>query len=100
MQSLWYSFGFAAANALSVSSYGIGTEYELTAHGFSPVAYWYIDRKGRRFLLLVSLVLMVPLLLATGFSSHIPKEPGRSRAVAAFLIIYTAVYSPGAGVSD
>ncbi|KAF2097111.1 hypothetical protein NA57DRAFT_77366 [Rhizodiscina lignyota] len=77
IQNLWQSFGFALANAL-----------------FSPLAYWFIDSKGRRFLLLTSLLLMIPLLLATGLSflssSNVPHE--------IFLILYTAAYSPGAGV--
>ena len=81
MKSLWLSFGFAASNAL-----------------FSPVAYWFIDSKGRRFLLLVSLIAMVPLLIATAFSFKI-QEPTAKQAVAeVFVILYTAAYSPGAGV--
>ncbi|KAL1956679.1 hypothetical protein VTO42DRAFT_6929 [Malbranchea cinnamomea] len=83
--SLWFSFGFAASNAI-----------------FSPVAYWFIDSKGRRFLLLWSLVAMVPLLLATGFSFQIDRahaeSSARSGAVCFFLILYAAAYSPGAGV--
>ncbi|PGH14042.1 hypothetical protein AJ79_03312 [Helicocarpus griseus UAMH5409] len=83
IECLWFSFGFSAANAI-----------------FSPIAYWYIDSRGRRFLLLLSLILIIPLLLATGFSFEI--EPVKSTAqtgcVSFFLILYTAAYSPGAGV--
>jgi len=81
------AFGFAAANAI-----------------FSPLAYWLINPKGRRFLLLISLLAMVPLLIATAFSvkieSNKPAEARRARhgVTALFLILYTAAYSPGAGV--
>ena len=80
-KSLWLSFGFAAANAV-----------------FSPVAYWFIDSKGRRFLLLASLTAMVPLLLATGFAFKIPGPTAKFAVVELFVILYTAAYSPGAGV--
>ena len=81
MQSLWLSFGFAVSNAV-----------------FSPIAYWLIDSKGRRFLLLASLFAMVPLLLATAFSFKIPNQTARFAVAEVFIIIYTAAYSPGAGV--
>lgn len=81
MISLWLSFGFAASNAL-----------------FSPIAYWLIDGKGRRFLLLASLVAMVPLLIATAFSFKIPGSTARFAVAELFVILYTAAYSPGAGV--
>ena len=81
MESLWLSFGFAAANAV-----------------FSPLAYWFIDSKGRRFLLLASIIAMVPLLLATGFSFKIQAYTARIAVVETFVVLYTAAYSPGAGV--
>lgn len=82
IQTLWLSFGFAAANTV-----------------FSPVAYFFIDSKGRRFLLLLSLLLMMPLLIAMGFSLNIyPNYPTRIAVVELFIILYTAAYSPGAGV--
>lgn len=85
IRSLWLSFGFAAANTV-----------------FSPVAYFFIDSKGRRFLLLLSLMLMMPLLIAMGFSlkiyENIPDHPTRVGVVELFIILYTAAYSPGAGV--
>ncbi|CAO2657097.1 Nn.00g059000.m01.CDS01 [Neocucurbitaria sp. VM-36] len=74
--ALWQSFGFAAANAL-----------------FSPVAYWFIDTKGRRWLLLTSLLAMFPLLLAMAFSFLSTSIAMRE----IFLILYTMAYSPGAG---
>ena len=74
----------------------------LTCRRFSPLAYFTIDSKGRRFLLLLSLVLMVPLLIAAGFSLGIntadPNNPIRIGLFETFLILYTAAYSPGAGV--
>ena len=81
MQSLWLSFGFAASNA-----------------AFSPIAYWLIDSKARRFLLLASLFAMVPLLLATAFSFKISDQTARFAVAELFIILYTAAYSPGAGV--
>lgn len=81
MENLWLSFGFAASNAL-----------------FSPVAYWIVDRKGRRSLLLASLTAMVPLLLATAFAFKIHEPTAKKVVVEIFVIIYTAAYSPGAGV--
>lgn len=81
MKSLWLSFGFAASNAV-----------------FSPVAYWLIDSKGRRFLLLASLIAMVPLLLATAFSFKIQGNTAKLAVTELFVILYTAAYSPGAGV--
>ena len=81
MESLWLGFGFAASNAV-----------------FSPIAYWFIDSRGRRFLLLASLAAMVPLLIATAFSFKIHSSTGKSAVVEVFVILYTAAYSPGAGV--
>lgn len=45
---------------------------------------------------------MVPLLIAAGFSLKIdsghPSNPARVGVFEVFLILYTATYSPGAGV--
>ena len=65
---------------------------------FSAIAYFYIDSKGRRFLLMTSLAAMCPLLLASGFSYKIESDSGKIAAVTTFLIIYTLAYSPGGGV--
>jgi len=81
IDSLWLTFGFGAANALS-----------------SPLAYWLIDTKGRRFLLLASLICMIPFLLAMGFAFKIEEEVPKTVAVVILLVAYTACYSPGAGV--
>ncbi|KAL8937673.1 MAG: hypothetical protein Q9216_004307 [Gyalolechia sp. 2 TL-2023] len=73
--SLWLYFGFGIANFFS-----------------SLIAYFYIDSKGRRWLLMLSLAAMFPFLLVTAFSftAHNPPKQG---LVATFL-----AYSPGAGV--
>ncbi|KAH0031911.1 MFS general substrate transporter, partial [Aureobasidium melanogenum] len=76
-RTLWMAFGFAASNAV-----------------FSPLAYFLIDRIGRRALLLTSLFSMLPFLILTG---HFLDDKNTHAAVA-FIIIYTALYSPGAGV--
>ncbi|KAL6719777.1 hypothetical protein ACLMJK_001698 [Lecanora helva] len=80
-KSLWLYFGFGMANFIS-----------------SAVAYFYIDTKGRRFLLMASLAAMVPLLLATGFSFLTDSNAVKVGLVSTFLILYTFAYSPGAGV--
>lgn len=123
MQKLWLSFGFALSNAVYVHTFVfslVNQSVHLTAtiDRFSPLAYFSIDTRGRRFLLLLSLVLMLPLLLAAGFSLEIDSnytnnasttQNTRASASASaaqvgvfefFLILYTAAYSPGAGVRD
>lgn len=65
---------------------------------FSPIAYFFIDRKGRRFLLIVSLAAMIPLLIATGFSFEADSNSAQTGVVATFLMLFTLAYSPGAGV--
>ena len=64
----------------------------------SLVAYRYIDRKGRRWLLMLSLAAMFPFLLATAFSFHAPDPPNdgpqtglQTGLVATFLVLYTIV---------
>ena len=64
----------------------------------SAVAYFYIDTKGRRFLLMTSLASMVPLLLASGFSFMADNNAVKIGLVSTFLVLYTLAYSPGAGV--
>lgn len=82
--SLWLSFAFGLCNAL-----------------FSVLAYWLIDSKGRRFLLVFSLFGMIWTLLATGQSFNIsPDNSARTGVIAFWLILYTFFYSPGAGVSS
>ncbi|KAL8790892.1 MAG: hypothetical protein Q9213_000317 [Squamulea squamosa] len=78
--SLWLFFGFGVANFLS-----------------STIGYFYIDSKGRRWLLMLSLAAMFPFLLATAFS-FTANNPPQQGLVATFLVLYTIAYSPGAGV--
>ncbi|KAG9514313.1 MFS general substrate transporter, partial [Aureobasidium melanogenum] len=75
--TLAMALGFAASNAI-----------------FSPLAYFLIDRIGRRALLLTSLLSMLPFLLLTG---HYLDTDSTGAAIT-LIIIYTALYSPGAGV--
>ena len=65
---------------------------------FSAIAYFYIDSKGRRFLLMLSLAAMFPLLLASGFAFKASSTNVENALVATFLVLYTLAYSPGAGV--
>lgn len=96
IKSLWLGFGFAASNAV-----------------FSPFAFPFIDGKprtaddqgssgcrprGRRFLLLASLITMIPFLIATAFALKIKNDTAHIAVVELFIIVYTAAYSPGAGV--
>ncbi|KAG9242174.1 putative sugar transporter [Calycina marina] len=81
IDSLWLSLGFGIANFI-----------------FSPIAYWFIDSKGRRFLLLASLLGCFPMLLATGFSFNIQDKSAKIGVVATFLMLFTLAYSPGGGV--
>ena len=66
----------------------------------SLVAYFYIDTKGRRWLLMLSLVVMFPFLLATAFSfkatnpSGQELKPAGQGLVATFLVLYTIVSPP------
>jgi len=57
-----------------------------------------VDSKGRRFLLIVSLAAMIPLLIATGFSFKADNSSAQIGVVATFLMLFTLAYSPGAGV--
>lgn len=67
-------------------------------HRFSTIAYFYIDSKGRRFLMVTSLAAMIPLLLAAGLSFLANDNTLKVGLVSTFLILYTLAYSPGAGV--
>ncbi|KAL8810139.1 MAG: hypothetical protein Q9200_002825 [Gallowayella weberi] len=79
--SLWLYFGFGIANFLS-----------------SMIAYRYIDRKGRRWLLMSSLVAIFPFLLATALS-FLATGKQKSSLVAIFLVLYTIAYSPEVGMA-
>lgn len=67
----------------------------------SGLTYFLIDRLGRRTLLLTSLVLMFPLLLGCGYAMDAyHSHTTGSGAVIVIVMIFAAVYSPGAGVSE
>ena len=80
-KSLWLFFGFGMANFVG-----------------SAIAYFYIDTRGRRYLLIASLAAMMPLLLATGLSFLANDNSVKIGLVSTFLVLYTLAYSPGGGV--
>lgn len=69
---LWYSWGFGMANFL-----------------FAFPAYRLIDRKGRRYLLLVTFPLMALTLLAAAFSYNIPPGKAHIGVVYFWFILFT-----------
>lgn len=78
------------------------TRFTATNAIFSAAAFFIIHLlkeriAGRRSLLLWSLIIMFPLLLLTGY--FLDHQKNDSNSVIALVIVYTAVYSPGAGVS-
>lgn len=68
---------------------------------FAFPAYWLIDRRGRRFLLLTTLPLMTISILAAGLSFLIPNPDGHNPAyvivIGLFTYIFVALYSIGLG---
>lgn len=77
---LWYSWGYGITNFL-----------------FAFPAYYLIDRKGRRWLLLVTFPLMALMLLASAFSYKIPPGQAHIGVIYFFFILFTIFYSPGGG---
>lgn len=56
------------------------------------IAYFFIDTKGRRWLLMLSLALMLPFLLGTAFSFKATDgSPRQLGLTATFLVLYTMV---------
>lgn len=56
------------------------------------IAYFFIDTKGRRWLLMLSLALMLPFLIGTAFSFKAAEDSSRQRGLTAtFLVLYTMV---------
>lgn len=56
------------------------------------IAYFFIDTKGRRWLLMLSLALMFPFLLGTAFSFKATDgSPRQLGLTAIFLVLYTMV---------
>ncbi|KAK5743289.1 hypothetical protein LTR17_002766 [Elasticomyces elasticus] len=75
-------------------SWGIGLANFL----FAFPAYYFIDRKGRRWLLLVTIPLMALTILAAGLSFLIPIESSAHVPVIAFFtFLFIAFYSCGMG---
>jgi len=73
--------------------------FGLTNAVFSALTYFIINELGRRTLLLWSLGLMFPFLIATGHFLNVRNNGSPPVApVMALVLIYTAIYSPGAGV--
>ncbi|KXT04856.1 hypothetical protein AC578_3423 [Pseudocercospora eumusae] len=80
-------------NAL-IASFGFG----LVNFVFAWPAIWTIDTFGRRALLLFTFPQMAWTLLAAGFCFLIPGEgSGRLGAIALFIYLFAAFYSPGEG---
>lgn len=75
-------------------SWGIG----LTNALFALPAYFFIDRKGRRWLLLVTIPFMAISMLAAGLSFLIPSSSGaHAPVIGIFTYIFMIFYSPGMG---
>ncbi|KAK0867179.1 hypothetical protein LTS02_004346 [Friedmanniomyces endolithicus] len=75
-------------------SWGIGLANFL----FTFPAYYFIDRKGRRWLLLITIPLMALTSLAAGLSFLIPVANGaRTPVIAIFTFLFMAAYSSGIG---
>ncbi|KAK5735834.1 hypothetical protein LTR17_007846 [Elasticomyces elasticus] len=75
-------------------SWGIGLANFL----FAFPTYYFIDRKGRRWLLLVTIPLMALTILAAGLSFLIPIESSAHVPVIAFFtFLFIAFYSCGMG---
>jgi hypothetical protein len=77
----------------------------------SMATFWFLecrgerrDKFGRRSLLLTSQILMFPFLLLTGHYMEGTWVDGKRQtnlaSVVPLVIIFTLVYSPGAGVSS
>lgn len=66
---------------------------------FGWLAFWKIDRRGRRFLLLSTLPFMFLCLFIAGFCYKINEEhmSTRIKLVSLFVFLFTVFYSPGPG---
>ncbi|TKX25762.1 sugar transporter-like protein 10 [Elsinoe australis] len=90
--TIFVQSGFSQQVALLVS-WGFG----FTMFIFAIPALYTIDRWGRRTLLIATFPNMFWTLLATGLSFYIPEGQGRIAAVATFVFLFCAFYSPGEG---
>ncbi|KAI5365388.1 putative major facilitator, sugar transporter, major facilitator superfamily [Septoria linicola] len=78
-----------------IASFGFG----LVNFVFAWPAIWTIDTFGRRALLLFTFPQMAWTLLAAGLCFLIPESAGQARlgAIALFIYLFAAFYSPGEG---
>ena len=96
---------------MSISSLGVGrlqdvaltttyTSFGATNAVTSASAFFIINKLGRRSLLLLSLVSMFPFLLLAGhfLDQGSTESEHQEWVIAVLVMIYTALYSPGAGV--
>ncbi|GAB7324890.1 hypothetical protein MBLNU13_g08712t1 [Cladosporium sp. NU13] len=76
-------------------SWGIG----LTNVAFAFPAYFLIDTRGRKWLLMVTLPVLASLLAVTAGGFSIPEDQSHMRKplIAVFTYVFTAVYSLGVG---
>ncbi|KAK4560641.1 hypothetical protein LTR86_005219 [Recurvomyces mirabilis] len=81
LQPLWLSWGIGLSNFL-----------------FAFPAYYFIDRRGRRWLLLVTIPLMAITMLAAGLSFLIPAtEAAHTPIIAFWTFLFMVFYSVGMG---
>ncbi|KAK5080924.1 hypothetical protein LTR05_008240 [Lithohypha guttulata] len=64
---------------------------------FTFPAYWFIDSKGRRFLLLTTYPFMALTMLAAALSWRHPDEAVRAGLVITFIFLFVMAYSIGQG---
>ncbi|KAL3482058.1 general substrate transporter [Aspergillus californicus] len=84
----------ASRNKINLLNFGFGASNFV----FTLPAFFLIDSKGRRFILLTSFFFMTFSLLGASFCFNIEAEASRVAAVVVTVIIlYTASYSIGAG---
>jgi hypothetical protein len=87
---------FSRAGASVTKSLLFSWGFGLVNFAFAWPAVWTIDTFGRRALLLFTFPNMCWSLLAAGFSFYI-KGAGKLPAIALFIYIFDAFYSPGMG---
>lgn len=84
---------FQKAQTALLLSFGFG----LVNFIFAWLAFYLIDRLGRRALLLLTFPFMFASLLIAGLCSLITSVPARPVPVAIFVYLFVAFYSPGVG---
>lgn len=77
-------------------SWGLG----LVNFLFTIPAYWLIDSRGRRFLLLATYPFMAAFVLGTCLSFLHPDERIRFGLVSAFMFLFVIAYSLGQGPGE